>query len=115
MADHAVTRPTFRDAPELLDVDVHELAGVAALVAIGRLRCLQARSFAKPIRFNHSDTVESESDSTSAISAAVIRSLRSEPIAWTFAGGNCRGERSGREERSSKPSAPSWRQRSSQR
>jgi hypothetical protein len=41
-ADHAV--PGATDASQPLDVDVHELARVAALVAVGRLRRFQPRA-----------------------------------------------------------------------
>jgi hypothetical protein len=36
------------DAAQLLDVDVHKLAGPLALVAVGRLGRLQARQLAEP-------------------------------------------------------------------
>jgi hypothetical protein len=36
------------DAPELVDVDVDQLAGMAALVAVRRLRWLQPRQLAQP-------------------------------------------------------------------
>jgi len=60
-----------------------------------------------PIRFSHSETVESGSSSTSAISAAVIRSRRSASIASTRCSGNREGLRLGREQRSSSRSSPS--------
>jgi hypothetical protein len=38
----------LRDAPELFDVDVQQLAGVAALVAVGRLERIQPAQLAQP-------------------------------------------------------------------
>jgi hypothetical protein len=68
-----------------------------------------------PIRFSQADTVESASARISAIWAAVMRSLRSDRIASTFAAGSWRGDRCGRDERSNKPLSPSTRKRASQR
>src|SRR5215207_1636219 len=39
---------TGGDAAQFLDVDVHELAGMASLVAVGRLGRLEARALAEP-------------------------------------------------------------------
>jgi hypothetical protein len=68
-----------------------------------------------PTRFSQADTVESASPSTSAICAAVMRSLRRLAIASTVGAGSWPGERRGRDERSSRPASPSARQRRSQR
>jgi hypothetical protein len=48
VADHAVACAALGDAPERLDVDVDELAGVAPLVAVGRLRRLEPGALAEP-------------------------------------------------------------------
>jgi hypothetical protein len=61
---------------ELLDINVHELAGAAPLVAVGRLRRLEPRALAEPDPLQPSETVESAIESASEISAAVIRSSR---------------------------------------
>jgi hypothetical protein len=45
---HSVARTAHRDPPELLDVDVHELTRMAALVAVGRLGRVEARALAEP-------------------------------------------------------------------
>jgi hypothetical protein len=47
LAVDAMPCPSLRDAPELFDVDVQQLAGVAALVAVGRLEWLEARELAQ--------------------------------------------------------------------
>src|ERR671929_200054 len=47
LAGHAVPGAVL-DAPELLDVDVDQLAGMAALVAVGRLGRLEPRELAQP-------------------------------------------------------------------
>ena len=79
---------------------------MAALVAVGRLGRLQPRALARPIRFSHSETVESARPSTSAISAAVIRTRRSLSIASTRRCGSRVGLRRGREERSCRATRP---------
>jgi hypothetical protein len=85
---------------------VDELAGMAALVAVGGSSGSSRDRLRSPIRFSQRETVESGSSSTSAISAAVIRSLRSRSIASTRACGSRRGERRGREQRSSNSRSP---------
>ena len=82
-SEHAVTGATHRDPSELFDVDMHELARVTPFVAVGRLEGSSLERFPSPIRFNHSETVESGNASTSAISAAVILTLLSASIACT--------------------------------
>jgi len=47
MPHHAVPRAPLRDAPELLDVDVHKFTGVTALIAVGRLWRLKTRPLAQ--------------------------------------------------------------------
>ena len=47
VSEHAMACATCRDAAEALDVDVHELAGMAALVAVGWLGWLQTRALAQ--------------------------------------------------------------------
>jgi hypothetical protein len=66
-----------------------------------------------PTRRSTADTVESAIDSTSAISAAVIRSRRSLTIASTRRREVRCGIRSGADERSTRPASPSARQRAS--
>jgi hypothetical protein len=61
------------------------------------------------------DTVEIGIESNSAISAAVMRSRRSDSIACTRSTGVFRGIRLGAEQRSSSPASPSSRKRRSQR
>ena len=61
LADHAVAGAAHRDATELLDVDVHELARVATLVAVGRLGRLKPRALAEPDPLQPEETVESGS------------------------------------------------------
>jgi hypothetical protein len=68
-----------------------------------------------PIRLSQSETVESAKPRTSAIWAAVIRSLRSFSITATVLAASWVGERCGREERSRGPGSPSASQRASQR
>jgi hypothetical protein len=63
----------------------------------------------RPIRFKIAETVESGMRSTSAISAAVIRSRRSTSIARTRSADVRRGIRLGAEERSRRPFRPSSR------
>jgi hypothetical protein len=65
----------------------------------------------RPIRASHLETVESATPSTSAISAAVIRSRRSASIASRRSDGRREGTRLGAELRSSRPTSPSERQR----
>jgi hypothetical protein len=113
--DDAMAGAASGDAPELLDVDVHELARTAALVAVGRLGRLERERFPSPTRFSQADTVESASPSTSAICAAVMRNLRRLVIASTVAAESWPGQRRGRDERSRRPGSPSSRQRRSQR
>jgi hypothetical protein len=62
--------------------------------------------FPSPIRFKTAETVESGMPKISAISAAVIRSLRSSSIARTRSTGVRRGIRCGAEERSTSPALP---------
>src|SRR5215216_3241864 len=68
------------DPPQLLDVDVDQLARALALVAGGSGGARELR-LPRPIRASHLETVESAIPSTSAISAAVIRSRLSASIA----------------------------------
>jgi hypothetical protein len=53
VAVHAVPGAPVGDAREPLDVDVHQLAGVAALVAVGRLVRLQAAQLAQTDALEH--------------------------------------------------------------
>jgi hypothetical protein len=106
MADHPVAGAANGDPTELLDVDVNELAWVTTLVAVGWLERVEPRSLAEPDRFSHSETVESGRSSTSAISAAVIRSLRIRSIASTRACASRLGERRGHEKRSNSSWSP---------
>lgn len=88
MTGRPMARATRADPPELLDVDVDQLAGMAALIAVGRLWWLEARTFAKtnPLKpARHGG--ERELEDLSAISAPVIRSLRSFSIASTALAG----------------------------
>jgi len=62
-----------------------------------------------PARRSTADTVESAIDNTSAISAAVIRNLRSATIASTRNAGVRCGTRFGADERSTSPASPSAR------
>src|SRR5207237_8116767 len=95
------------EAAEPFDVDVHELARAAALVAVGRLGRLESRALARPMRFSQRETVESARPSTSAISDAVMRTRRSVAIATTSESGVRLGVRLGREERSRSARSPS--------
>jgi hypothetical protein len=61
----------------------------------------------RPIRLSHSDTVDSASPSTSAISAAVIRNRRNDSIAPTTDSASRRGLHRGRDERSTSDSPAS--------
>jgi hypothetical protein len=97
------------EAAELFDVDVDELARPCALVPIGGLERLEPRAPAEAIRFSTAETVESGIRSTSAISAAVIRSRRKSSITRTRSAGVREGIRWGAEERSLRPSRPSLR------
>jgi hypothetical protein len=95
------------EAAELLDVDVDELAGTLALVAVGRLRRLETAALAETDPLAPGRDVESARPSTSAISAAVIRSRRRAVIASIERSGVRWGIRFGAEERSSRPPSPS--------
>ena len=68
---------------EFLDVDVQQLAGVAALVAVGWLGRLQLRALAQSDPVRSAGTVESAIPRHSAISAAVMRNRRRAAIAAT--------------------------------
>jgi hypothetical protein len=48
VAEHPVAGATDRDAGELLEVDMDQLVGMAALVAVGRLGRFQPRALAEP-------------------------------------------------------------------
>ena len=88
------------DPPELLDVDVDELAGARALVAVGRLWGSSRERLPRPILASQRETVESAILSTSAISAAVMRRRRSASITSIVWTGVLAGTRLGAEERS---------------
>jgi hypothetical protein len=103
-SEHAVAGAA--DAPQLLDIHVHEVARVTALVAIRGLRGSSLERFPSPMRRNHKDTVESGIASTSEISAAVMRSRRSASIISTRRGDKRAGLRRGRQQRSSSSRSP---------
>ena len=97
------------DPPELLDVDVDQLAGPLALVA---LRGLQARAGrACPSRSASGSPTPSRAaiSSSSAISAPVIRNRRSAAIASIRRSSVRLATDRGAEERSSSPARPSAR------
>ena len=100
--------PDVAAAPELLDVDVHELTGTLALITVW-FEWLQRLRFPSPIRSSTAETVEIGIASRSPISAAVIRTRRSAAIAATYSSLVRAGTRCGAEERSSSPGMPSWR------
>jgi hypothetical protein len=99
------------DPRQLLDVDMDELAGMAALVAVGRLGSSSRLSLPSPMRRSTTDTVESGIRSAWLISAAVNRSRRRIAIASTRSPLVAWGERQGRDERSTSPASPSARKR----
>jgi hypothetical protein len=68
------------DAPELFDVDVDELPGPFALIALSRLQA-QPSNRPIPILVRIPDTVETGMASSSAISGPVKRSRRNAAIA----------------------------------
>ncbi len=74
----------FKDAPELLDVDVDQLAGDRALV-VGGSRRTRARALAQPTRFRTAETVES----------AICAPLRSERQSSASAVAGYLGDNSG--------------------
>jgi hypothetical protein len=49
----AVPGASGGDPPQLLDIDVNQLAGTGALIAVGRLRWLQPREFAQTDALKH--------------------------------------------------------------
>jgi hypothetical protein len=110
-AGHGMTDPV--DASQLLDVDVHQLAGPAPLIAILRLDRVQPAELAKPYRLSTACTVESGTPSIQLISAPVSRTRRSAAIASTRSGGVLCGTLRGADERSSRPATPSDRNRES--
>ena len=87
LAGDAVPRSLALDPPQLLDVDVDQLAGPGALVAAGRApaarggRACRGRSASAP-----RETVEVAISRISAISGPVSRSRRSATIASTRSG-----------------------------
>src|SRR4051812_41644485 len=102
-SQHAVTGPS--DSPELLDVDVDQLAPPGALVALGGLH-------PHPAKLAHPDRREDPRDrrdaipSSSAISAPVKRSRRSAAIASTRRSSVRLATTAGAEDRSSSPAGP---------
>jgi len=115
VADDAVTGAALRNPPQLLDVYMDQPARTATLVRLDGSGGSSRERLPSPIRFSHSETVESASPRISAIWVAVIRSLRRAWIATTLAAGGRIGGRCGRDERSTKPPGPSSRHRLSQR
>jgi hypothetical protein len=89
-----------RDAPERLDVDVQQLARVAALGAVGGSSRL---SLPNPTRASTAETVEAAIARHHAISAPVIRSRRSSTITSTSSCGVRCGSDRGADDRSSRP------------
>jgi len=109
-----LARPAL-DAPELLDVDVDELARPAAFVAVDRLGGSSRERLPSPSRLSTIETVESGMARRSEISAAVNRSWRSSQIAVTRSAGVLAGTRRGTGRRSTRPDAPWTRKRASHR
>jgi hypothetical protein len=95
------------DAAELLDVDVQQLAGVAALVAIGRLGGSSRPSLPSPTLPSTAETVGSAIAKQKAISAPVIRNRRKTTITSTRSSLVRCGIEEGADERSSNPASPS--------
>src|SRR3954447_13172422 len=110
LAGHPVPGAAL-DPAELLDVDVQQLAGVTALIAVRRLRCLQP-SLPSPTRSRIAETVESAIARQNAISAPVIRSRRSNTMTSTSSSGVRCGIDRGADERSNSPASPSAPKRS---
>ncbi|HEX9381188.1 MAG TPA: hypothetical protein VF891_06790 [Gaiellaceae bacterium] len=106
-AEQPVSWPS--EAAKLFDVDMDELARSRALVAVGGSNGSRRERFPSPIRRKTAETVESGIRKISAISAAVIRSRRSNSITRTRSGGVRRATRRGAEERSTRPALPSLR------
>jgi hypothetical protein len=109
VAVDAVPGAPVGDRRELFDVDVQQLAGVATLVAAGRLRRLEPRELARPTLSSTAETVDSAIARQNAISAPVIRSLRNSTITSTSSSDVRCGIDFGAEERSSSPASPSAR------
>jgi hypothetical protein len=105
----AMSGPARRDPPELLDVNVQQLAGMATLVAVRRLPRLEPAQLAQTMRSSTAETVETASDKQKAISAAVIRSRRNVTITSTSSSGVRCGIDRGADDRSSSPPCPSSR------
>jgi hypothetical protein len=100
------------DPPELFDVDMDQLAGPLALVALGR-RQTQAPELAHPAALEHRPTVDSGNPSSSASSGPENRSRRSAQIAATVCASVRLATTCGAEERSSRPGGPWARKRAS--
>jgi hypothetical protein len=96
------------DAPELLDVDMDQLAGPLALIALGRLEPRRP-SVPIPIRVRVPDTVDSGMAGVSAISGPVSRNRRSAAIASTRRSQVRLATVAGAEDRSSSPNSRSAR------
>jgi hypothetical protein len=90
----------------MLDIDVNELAGMTALISVGRLDGIQARA---PARSKIAHTVEAGIAVHCAISAAVIRNRRSDTTACTRSSPVRYGIDRGAEPRSITPARPSRR------
>jgi hypothetical protein len=94
------------DAPDLLDVDVDELARPRALERFSGSSASRRAKRPLPWRRRTVLTVECAIPSTSAIWAAVMRSSRSERIARSRSGLVLWGTRRGREGRSASSRSP---------
>ena len=80
--------PMGADPPQLLDVDVDQLAGTAAAHSGGSAReAPGGESLPRPIRFSTAETVEVAISRVSAISGPVSRRRRRAAIASTRSGG----------------------------
>jgi hypothetical protein len=83
VAVNTVPGPAGRDPSERLDVDLQQLARVAALVTVGWSGGSSRPSLPSPTRKSTAKTVESAIAKHNAISAPVIRSRRSSTITST--------------------------------
>jgi hypothetical protein len=85
---------------ELLDVEVDQLAGMAAAVAVGGSTGPSFQSRFRPRRFRITHTVEVGIPKVAAILVDVIRSRRRRSTAASILGGVLEGRRRGADERS---------------
>lgn len=99
------------ETPELLDVDVNDLAWALALILTFRLGRLQIAYPVNPKRRRMRLTVAGDTSTSAAICLPVWRCRRKASMAVHLAGGVWLGDEWGLEERSCIPSTPSARNR----